>query len=219
MRTIVATLMATTMAAAAFSAAKAADAVNEVPQAPVAYEQPAPISNWSGAYLGATANYDWGRFTGNGGDRDADGFGGGLYGGYNWQSGQLVYGAEADVNLGDNKGSAGVGNFGESLEGKQGVNGSIRARVGYDMNPFLLYGTGGLAIADQKVSNSTSSDSATALGYTVGAGVEAMVTNNITARVEYRYSDYQDKDYSLDTGSVSRGFDDHSVKAGIGVKF
>jgi outer membrane immunogenic protein len=58
MRTIVATLMATTMAAAAFTAAKAADAVNEVPQAPVAYEQPAPISNWSGAYLGATGNYD-----------------------------------------------------------------------------------------------------------------------------------------------------------------
>ncbi|WP_284776662.1 outer membrane protein [Agrobacterium sp. lyk4-40-TYG-31] len=219
MRTIVATLMASTMAAAAFSAAHAADAVNEVPQAPVAYEQPAPISNWSGAYLGATANYDWGRFTGNGGDRDADGFGGGLYGGYNWQSGQLVYGAEADVNLGDNKGSAGTGNLGEPLDGKQGVNGSIRARVGYDMNPFLLYGTGGLAIADQKVSNSTSSDNATALGYTVGAGVEAMVTNNITARVEYRYSDYQDKDFSLDTGSVSRGFDDHSVKAGIGVKF
>jgi len=211
--------MATTMAAAAFSAAKAADAVNEVPQAPVAYEQPAPISNWSGAYLGATANYDWGRFTGNGGDSDADGFGGGLYGGYNWQSGQLVYGAEADVNLGDNKGSAGTGNSGESLEGKQGVNGSIRARVGYDMNPFLIYGTGGLAIADQKVSNAVSSDSATALGYTVGAGVEAMVTNNITARVEYRYSDYQDKDYSLSSGTVSRGFDDHSVKAGIGVKF
>ncbi|XUY27701.1 outer membrane protein [Agrobacterium sp. rho-8.1] len=219
MRTIVATLLATTMAAAAFSAAKAADAVNEVPQAPVAYEQPAPISNWSGAYLGATGNYDWGRFTGNGGDRDADGFGGGLYGGYNWQSGQLVYGAEADVNLGDEKGSAGTGNFGESLDGKQGVNGSIRARVGYDMNPFLLYGTGGLAISDNKVSNSTSSDNATALGYTVGAGVEAMVTNNITARVEYRYSDYQDKDFSLDSGTVSRGFDDHSVKAGIGVKF
>lgn len=219
MRTIVATLLATTMAAAAFSAAKAADAVNEVPQAPVAYEQPAPISNWSGAYVGATANYDWGRFTGNGGDRDADGFGGGLYGGYNMQSGQIVYGAEADVNLGDEKGSAGTGGAGEALRGKQGVNGSIRARVGYDMNPFLLYGTGGLAISDNKVSNATSSDNATALGYTVGAGVEAMVTNNITARVEYRYSDYQDKDFTLSTGTVSRGFDDHSVKAGIGVKF
>lgn len=216
MRTLIATLMASTMAAAAFSAAQAADAVNEVPEAPVAYEQPAPVANWSGAYLGGTVNYDWGRFSG--GDRDADGFGGGLYGGYNWQSGQIVYGAEADVSYGDEKGSA--GNFnGDSLTGEQGVNGSIRGRVGYDLNPFLVYGTAGVAATDTKVSNGSSDDDATAFGYTVGGGVEALVTDNITARLEYRYSDYQDKDYSLDTGTVSRGFDDHSVKAGIGVKF
>jgi outer membrane immunogenic protein len=208
--------MATTMAAAAFSAAKAADAVNEVPQAPVAYEQPAPIKDWSGAYLGGTVNYDWGRFSGNGGDRNADGFGGGLYGGYNFQSGQIVYGAEADIAYGDEKGSAGAG-----LEGQQKLNGSLRARVGYDMNPFLLYGTGGLAISNNEIKSTTTGDKddATALGYTVGAGVEALVTDNITARLEYRYSDYQNKDFSIDGGSVSRGFDDHSVKAGIGVKF
>ncbi|NTJ41771.1 porin family protein [Agrobacterium larrymoorei] len=216
MRTIVATLMASTMAAAAFSAASAADAVNEVPQAPVAYEQPAPVKDWSGAYLGGTVNYDWGRFSG--GSRDADGFGGGLYGGYNWQSGQIVYGAEADIAYGDEKGSA--GNFaGDSLEGKQKLNGSLRARVGYDMNPFMPYVTGGLAVSNNEISNGRSDDDATALGYTVGAGVEALVTDNITARLEYRYSDYQNKDFTLDTGTVSRGFDDHSVKAGIGVKF
>ncbi|QCJ00308.1 outer membrane protein [Agrobacterium larrymoorei] len=218
MRTIVATLMATTMAAAAFSAAKAADAVNEVPQAPVAVEQPAPIKDWSGAYLGGTVNYDWGRFSGSNNGRDADGFGGGLYGGYNWQSGQIVYGAEADIAYGDEKGSAGTF-AGESLQGKQKLNGSLRARVGYDMNPFLIYGTGGLAVGNHEISNPGSKDDATALGYTVGAGVEALVTDNITARLEYRYTDYQNKDFTLDTGTVSRGFDDHSVKAGIGVKF
>ncbi|MEK1901601.1 MAG: porin family protein, partial [Rhizobium sp.] len=35
----------------------------------------------------------------------------------------------------------------------------------------------------------------------------------------YRYTDYQDKDYNLNSGSVSRGFDENSVKVGIGVKF
>lgn len=217
MRIFVATLMASTMAAGAFSAAKAADAVNEVPQAPVAYEQPAPVSDWSGAYVGGTVNYDWGRFSSGNDGRDAKGFGGGLYGGYNWQSGQLVYGAEADIGLGDESGSAGA--VGTGLSGKQGVNGSLRARVGYDMNPFLIYGTGGLAISENKLRDATSSDSATALGYTVGAGVEALVTDNITARLEYRYSDYAKKDYTLDSGAFSRGYDDHSVKVGIGVKF
>ncbi|MGV1955106.1 MULTISPECIES: outer membrane protein [unclassified Agrobacterium] len=218
MRIFVATLMASTMAAAGFSAAHAADAVNEVPQAPVSYDQPAPVKDWSGAYLGGTVNYDWGRFSSSNDGRDAKGAGGGLYGGYNWQNGQLVYGAEADVNLGDERGSAGTV-AGNAIEGKQGVNGSLRGRVGYDMNPFLLYGTAGLAVSDNKVRDATSKDSATALGYTVGAGVEAMVTDNITARLEYRYSDYQKKDYGLDSGAFSRGFDDHSVKAGIGVKF
>ncbi|WP_395588508.1 outer membrane protein, partial [Pseudomonas syringae group genomosp. 7] len=56
-------------------------------------------------------------------------------------------------------------------------------------------------------------------GYTVGAGVEAFVTNNITTRLEYRYTDYQSKDYDLDSGSFSRGYDENSVKLGIGVKF
>ena len=216
MRIIVATLMASTIAAAALSAAKAADAVNEVPQAPVAVEQPAPIKDWSGAYLGGTVNYDWGRFSNTNDGRDAKGFGGGLYGGYNWQNGQIVYGAEADLAYGDEKGSAGAG-----LQGKQKLNGSLRARVGYDMNPFLIYGTGGLAISDNELRSTVTGDkdSATALGYTVGAGVEALVTDNITARLEYRYSDYQKKDFNIDGASLSRGYDDHSVKAGIGVKF
>ena len=218
MRIFVATLMASTMAAAGFSAAHAADAVNEVPQAPVSYDQPAPVKDWSGAYLGGTVNYDWGRFSSSNDGRDAKGAGGGLYGGYNWQNGQIVYGAEADVNMGDERGSAGTV-AGRSVEGKQGVNGSLRGRVGYDMNPFLLYGTAGLAVSDNKVRDGVNKDSGTALGYTVGAGVEAMVTDNSTARLEYRYGDYQKRDYTLGNDAFSRGYDDHSVKAGIGVKF
>ena len=87
------------------------------------------------------------------------------------------------------------------------------------MNPFLLYGTAGLALGDVKVSDGTSDESKTNYGYTVGAGVEAFVTNNITTRLEYRYTDYQSKDYDLDSGSFSRGYDENSVKLGIGVKF
>ena len=217
MRTLIATLMASAAGLIAVSA-HAADAVTQIPEAPAAVETAAPVSNWSGFYLGGYGSYDMGKFKGGSSHTDADGAGGGVFGGYNWQSGQIVYGAEADVNLGDERGSAGTV-AGNAVEGKQGVNGSVRARVGYDMNPFLVYGTAGLAASDNKVRDATSKDSATALGYTVGAGVEAMVTDNITARLEYRYSDYQKKDYSLDSGAFSRGYDDHSVKAGIGVKF
>ncbi len=212
MRTLIAALMATAASFIAISAANAADAVEQIPQAPVAVEEPAPAANWQGFYLGAYGAYDWGRF--GGGDHNANGFGGGAYTGYNFQSGPIVYGIEADVGMNDQKGST----FG-GYRGEAGWNGSVRGRVGYDLNPFLIYGTGGVALQNNELKDATSSDDKTSVGYTVGVGAEAFVTSNITARVEYRYTDFGSDRYSLDSGSVSKGFDDHSVKVGIGVKF
>ncbi len=211
MRILIATLMASAASFVAVSAANAADAVEQIPQAPVAIEEPAPAT-WEGFYLGGYAQYDWGRF-GDFGDRDGV-FGGGAYTGYNWQSGQIVYGIEADVGWNGAENTTIEGNRGEAR-----WNGSVRGRIGYDLNPFLIYGTAGLALQDNKMSNGTSSDSQTGVGYTVGAGAETFITNNITARIEYRYTDYGRDTYDLDTGSFSKGFDDHSVKVGIGVKF
>ncbi|MBY3416693.1 porin family protein [Rhizobium laguerreae] len=211
MRVLIAGLMASVFAIAGVSAAQAADAVDQVPEAPVAQEAPVkPAGNWEGFYLGGAGTYNMGDF---GSDRHTYGFGGHVFTGYNWQQGQIVYGVESDLGYsGDDVSSGGV-------ENKYGWNGSVRGRVGYDMNPFLLYGTAGLAIGDVKVSDDTSDESKTNFGYTVGAGVEAFVTNNITTRLEYRYTDYQSKDYDLDSGSFSRGYDENSVKLGIGVKF
>ncbi|MBY4589878.1 porin family protein [Rhizobium redzepovicii] len=211
MRVLIAGLMASVFAIAGVSAAQAADAVDQVPEAPVAQEAPVkPAGSWEGFYLGGAGTYNMGDF---GSDRHTYGFGGQVFTGYNWQQGQIVYGVESDLGYsGDDVSSGGVKN-------KYGWNGSVRGRVGYDMNPFLLYGTAGLALGDVKVSDGTSDESKTNYGYTVGAGVEAFVTNNITTRLEYRYTDYQSKDYDLDSGSFSRGYDENSVKLGIGVKF
>jgi len=215
MRTIIASIIVSGASLIAVSAAQAADAVEQIPEAPVAMEQPAPVANWSGYYLGATGNYDFaGKPDGGDASSKSDGFGGSLYTGYNWQSGQVVYGVEADVGFADQKSYAGNG-----VDMKEGWNGSVRGRVGYDLSPVLVYGTAGVAAANNKVSNINGSDDKTAVGYTVGAGVETMVTDNITARVEYRYTDYQKKDFNIGADSFSRGFDDHSVKVGIGMKF
>lgn len=213
MRTLIATLMASAVSFIAVSAANAADAVEQIPQAPIAVEEPAPAAgSWEGFYLGGYGSYDWGRF-GQFGDRDGK-LGGGAYTGYNFQSGQIVYGVEADLGYNGEKNTTIEGNRAEA-----GWNGSVRGRVGYDLNPFMIYGTAGLALQDNEMRDATSSDNKLGVGYTVGAGAEAFVTNNITARVEYRYTDFGSDRYSLDSGSVSKGYDDHSVKVGIGVKF
>jgi outer membrane immunogenic protein len=218
MRNLKIILLASATTFAAFQAAQAADAIYQAPEAPPMAADSVPAGNWSGAYVGGAATYDFGKFTGSNDGRDANGLGGSIYGGYNMQSGSIVYGAEADLSYAGEDGSAGA-DGGSSIKGTQGVNGSVRGRVGYDLNPFMVYGTAGVAVANHKLENAASNDERLAAGYTVGAGVETFVTDNVTARVEYRYSDYQKRDFDLSTGTVSRGFDDHSVKVGMGVKF
>ncbi|KAA0698249.1 porin family protein [Neorhizobium sp. P12A] len=211
MRTLIVTLMASTFAIAGFTAAHAADAVEQVPQPPVAQDVAPPPANWAGFYLGGAGTYNMGKFT-HGGD-DGYAFGGQVYTGYNWEQSNIVYGVEADL------GYSGLDNTHDGYKNKNEFNGSVRGRLGYDFNPFLLYGTAGLALGKNKVEDATSSDSATAVGWTAGVGAETMITNNITARVEYRYTDYQKKNFDLDSGNVSRGYDENSVKVGIGLKF
>lgn len=214
MRTLKIMLLASATTVVAF-AAQAADAIYQAPEAPMATESySAPAGNWSGAYVGGGLTYDFGKFTGSTDGRDAKDIGGTIYGGYNMQSGSIVYGAEADISYNGEDGSAGAG-----LKGTQGVNGSVRGRVGYDLNPFLVYGTAGVAVANHELEGNGTNDEKLAAGYTVGAGVETFVTDNITARVEYRYSDYQKRDFNLGGPAISKGFDDHSVKVGMGVKF
>lgn len=191
----------------------AADMIETVPQPAQADATPyvAPVSNWSGAYVGGFAGYKWGRF--DGGLDHADGAAGGAFAGYNMQSGNIVYGIEGDLGYSGNTDSGG------GVTAKQGMFGSVRGRVGYAMDPVLLYGTAGVAAMRGTASDATSSDSNTHLGYTVGAGADVAITQNVFGRLEYRYSDYQNKDYALTSGTVSSGFDSHSINAGIGIKF
>lgn len=202
------------LVALAGNVALAADAIEMPPEPPAAAPiEIVPASNWSGVYIGAFGGYDWASFNAGGTDVDVDGWNGGAFAGYNWQNGPFVYGAEVDAGFSGASTAVGA----DSID--RGVFGSLRGRLGYAADPFLIYGTGGLAVANAELSDATSSDTNTHLGWTVGAGAEAMVTENIFGRLEYRYSDYGSKDYTLDTGTVSSGFSEHSVKAGIGLKF
>lgn len=212
MRTLITTLAASVFALAAFQVAQAADAVMDIPQAPAA-EYSEPVSgNWAGAYAGGTASWQKGAFNAQSGNK-AHGMGGGLYGGYNMQNGQVVYGGEADLNY------SGIDSSNAVRQAQQGLNGSVRARVGVDLNPVLVYGTAGVAASNAEMKDATTSDDNTLLGWTAGVGAETFVTDNITARLEYRYSDYAKKRFNLASGAVSSGLEDHSVRVGLGVKF
>lgn len=204
-------LIASAITLSAASFARAADVIDEIPSAPEAVEA-MPSGNWEGAYVGGKLTHQWGK-TKNGEDFDATGFGGGVYTGYNKQDGNIVYGVEADANY------SGINRSYSGVEAKQGINGSLRARVGYDLNPAMVYATGGLAATNMEVTDKTSDSNKTLLGATIGAGVETKITESITARTEYRFTNYQTQTFNLDSGATDRGLQEHQVNVGLGFKF
>ncbi|MBX3580779.1 MAG: porin family protein [Rhizobiaceae bacterium] len=113
---------------------------------------------------------------------------------------------------------------------------TIRGRAGYAWDRFLVYGTGGVAFArvnthaDEYFLGSligSDSASATHTGWTLGAGVEAMVTEKVSVKLEYLYADFGKKDYNYDlisgpTGDETIGTADlsvNSIKLGVNFHF
>jgi opacity protein-like surface antigen len=90
----------------------------------------------------------------------------------------------------------------------QGMNkvdlfGTVRGRLGYAWNNWLVYGTGGFAWADERESRSqiagviggatpgtVESASSTVTGWTAGGGVEWGFASSWTAKVEYLHLDF-----------------------------
>jgi outer membrane immunogenic protein len=204
-------VLATTVALTASTAAFAADAVEQIPTAPVAVET-APQFTWDGAYIGAHTGYGWGEGDVEGlGSEDFDGWRLGAFVGYNWQfSSGFVAGIEGDVNYDWND-----EDFAPGFSGETGFSGSVRGRVGYAFDRTLIYAAGGWTAANVEVDTPLGNDDDTLHGWTIGAGVDQAFTDNIFGRLEYRYNDYG----SGSLGGVDVDFDQHVIQVGVGVKF
>ncbi len=141
----------------------------------------------------------------------ASGFIGGGQAGYNYQSGAAVFGIETDfdgTSMSKSKSVIGPGfatpigtdNFTTNGSARMNWLGTTRARVGFVATPdnrLMFYGTGGLAYGGGNAHLSVfdtdygfgwfGSKSNTRVGWTVGAGVEYAITNNVTIKGEYLY--------------------------------
>ena len=169
------------------SAALAAD----LPRGPVPYysTNQAAAFNWAGWYAGVNAGYETGRVYGS--LANITGFAGGLQGGYNWQSGQFVFGGETDLQL------SGADDTFAPWKFSNPWFGTMRARAGVAMNNILFFGTLGLAYGDVKAENLGNNETHTSLGWTGGAGMEVGFTPRWSAKVEYLYMDLGNRSYAL----------------------
>lgn len=148
-------------------AANAADTVF-VDDAPEPVGLASPSYDWSGAYIGVHGGYAWADAEGvldqggsPGGPYDLTEFNldGGIVGahaGYNFQFGQFVLGAEADISVGlasdTLDGVPGLPGDLVNVSGELDVLASVRARAGFAINNILLYGTVGAGYAEYKTS-------------------------------------------------------------------
>jgi len=192
--------------------AGAADIYAPPPPPSVVYN-PAPVSNWTGGYVGGVLGYGWGSATNGGVSVSADGVVGGAFGGYNFQiNPNLVFGIETDIMASGMSASKGGGKVTNAWDG------TVRGRVGVPIGSFMPYATGGLAVGGLQAKIPGSKDTKTVTGYTVGGGVEAMLTSNMVGRIEYRYTDYGTNKFAT-TPKTKFGFSSNEVLVGVGFKF
>lgn len=190
---------------------------------------PPPLLSWTGFYIGGNAGAAWGDFrntyvapgpafpnfaaadavaiSANGSNRLRPvGFTGGLQAGYNYQISAFVLGIETDFDYLGLHASTG-GTFTTPLAGPQISSTSVstgwlytlRPRLGITVGPALIYATGGLAVAEERIDETntfpavnTGSDIFAAAraraGWTVGGGVEYRIDDHWSVKAEYLYA-------------------------------
>ena len=203
------TILAMTVASLVVAAGTATAA--DLPRSSAPYYAPLPSSiyNWGGAYAGLNVGYEWGRINNN--NASPSGIEGGLQFGYNWQSGQFVFGGETDIQVSGADDTFAPWKFANPWFG------TLRGRAGYAMNNILFYGTFGLAYGVLKGTSAGLDESKTHVGWTGGLGMEVGMTPNWSAKIEYLYMDLNNRAYSI-TGTTN-GFESNMVRFGINYHF
>jgi high affinity Mn2+ porin len=190
--------------------------------------------DWTGAYFGGTVGYGRGRARSTLFDPDpssaTNSFGslfGGAQIGYNYQlPSRLVLGVEADMAFANFLGADDVVSSRTTpqtdVAHRIDAIGSVRGRVGYAINHWLVYATGGLAWTRARFQqmpglvNDADKVLRTVTGWTVGAGAEVAFAPNWTARAEYLYSRFGDITATFPSGTqYQSGFDIHMLRLGL----
>jgi outer membrane immunogenic protein len=201
--------------------ANAADLPVRAAPPPITPLLPVGPYNWTGIYVGINGGYGTDHFAfpfgvpspeapffvmGSGGiDSHGALFGGQAGANYQFFNvpwiGNAVVGVEADVDWSDIRGSTAIPVPGGTLNPGTRVEdfGTVRGRLGYGIDRFLVYFTGGLTFATVNTSylltgpfSSSASITNTRTGViprmgVVGAGVEYALTNNLSVKAEYLY--------------------------------
>jgi outer membrane immunogenic protein len=219
-------------------------------KAPPMVAAPVPFS-WTGFYVGGNVGYSWGRSSSdailNGlpifsSSVNVDGVIGGGQIGYNWQTGNFVLGLETDIQASGQSGNATV-SWTIPVAGAPGIPvtepytakltyfGTVRGRVGYAVDRWLLYATGGWAYGHETQNGSATAAGVTSSfsystdrsGWTLGGGVEMALNRNWSWKAEYLYIDLGTWNLTvinaLGTATTATKFTDNIFRLGVNYRF
>jgi outer membrane immunogenic protein len=223
-------LGASLLAVVASTGAYAADAIVAQEPAPMA----APAFSWGGAYIGGEVGWGWGRAklddknNGQSSEFKPNGFIGGVYAGYNFDMGNnVILGVDGNFDYNDLKKSHDYISNGSavqtSAETKLRWSGAVRARAGYAVDRLMPYIAGGVAFGGVKnslnIGGSSYDSNKTLTGWTIGTGVDYAATDNVLLRLEYRYTDFGNKDFGLGNINTRGSFKTNDIRLGVAYKF
>lgn len=177
-----------------------------------------PEFSWTGVYIGGHVGGSFGQDDLNFHDDSVDqdlifhsgddngGFLGGAHGGFNWQSGNVVFGIEGD------------GSFGSGID----YLASVRGRLGLASGKWLIYVTGGAGFIGVNQDFRVTSDAGTShyswdrtdTGYVLGFGAECAVWPNVTVGADGLYYSFSDERAHLHT-PTAQGAEPFTVRSDL----
>lgn len=198
------------------------------------YAEPAPEAfSWTGLYAGVFASYnDIQRDLQPVGapvdfDTSYDGFAGGGLIGFNYQFDSIVMGVEGDIAFASFESNETLAFLiGSGIDEEIDMTYGVRARLGYAMDRTLVFVTGGVAWAEYQadfaglipVLDPSLADE-TLFGWQIGGGIEQALTDNITLRVDYLYTDYESENFDNPVLGILHDaeydLDSHSIRLGV----
>jgi outer membrane immunogenic protein len=219
-----------TVSAMALTLSSAAYATDLNP-APAADLGPGMTVDWRGFYIGGHIGY--GRsdfdFTTSEGPTSfrsgADGLAGGLLAGYNFQADHLVFGIEADITGTPWKSDLFSVSAKSSAQGRFTGLASIRGRLGYAFDEYLVFATAGVGAVDGSFAdtkNKIISDFSHS-GVVFGGGIERKLTEKVNIGIDalfYGVGDTQTRTSPSAKKSSTFGPDDVGVvRARLSLQF
>ncbi len=183
--------------------------------------------DWSGWYFGIKGGYASGDARlvgpfGNTGDYTIDGGLIGTMSGYNFQSGNIVFGIDTDTAFGSLEGTTSPASVCVTCTTEINWLSTFRGRVGVAYDNVLPFVTAGVAYGEVEVTLPPALNPGGGnrddifVGYVVGGGIDWAMSDDWTARLDYQYVDLGNENMAFAGGVTNVSIDNlHIVRVGL----